>query len=111
MPRVRWRGECRKRNGRPDRHVQRATNKVSEATHVAHFYGEVEGHVDYVAGYLADALLSGTGALIVARPPVTERLQAAIAAWGVDIGQVSGSGLLTVLDAEMLLSQIQDGTV
>ena len=26
---------------------------VSEATHAAHFYGEVEGHVDYVAGYLA----------------------------------------------------------
>ncbi len=82
---------------------------ASEVSHVAHFYDRVGTHVDHVADYLAEALLSEAGVLIVARSATTKRLRSAIAARDIDVDRATRTGLYVELDAEVLLSQIEVG--
>jgi anti-sigma regulatory factor (Ser/Thr protein kinase) len=81
-----------------------------EVGHVAHFYDAVDDHVDQVADFLAPALSSGTGVLVVAGPVVTQQLHRALAVRDIDIDEVTDTGMLVVVDAEALLTDIRQAS-
>lgn len=73
--------------------------------HLVQFYGEVRELVPNVAAFLREGWWRGDWMIVIATPSNRQQFADALAAEGVSADVLQGSGRLTVLDAESILSQ------
>jgi CheY-like chemotaxis protein len=74
--------------------------------HFVHFYDHEDALVEQVGAFLADGLLHGEAALVVATGPHAQRFRAFLARRELDIASMESRGQLRVLDARAALAQV-----
>jgi anti-sigma regulatory factor (Ser/Thr protein kinase) len=77
--------------------------------HAVVFYGDDAELVQRVAGFVADGLPSGDGALVVGTDAHREGITGALQELGIDVAGLLASGQYVTLDAEQLLAEFMVG--
>jgi hypothetical protein len=74
--------------------------------HAVYFYRTPDGLADTISRFVADGLAIGQPAVVIARPHVRQRIEAGLAAVGVDAGTATRLNRLMLVDAATAVEAI-----
>jgi hypothetical protein len=87
------------------------SSRVASNYHAVQFYKDDASLASTAANFLADGIVQGEPALVVATPSHTARIIAALKPRGLDVDELRRTGELNLFDARRMLSSFMSGSM